>query len=184
MEEIHKELEALYEEISKSKIDAFQYKANNQYFEFDAAFEEGSAWMELGYRLEKSDELNIQSYIAVVYSCELFLKSILIKSCKNINTTHDLYKLFKRLDNKTQIEIKNNMNIFAIGIIDQNNKVTKELNKFEDFLKYISQYFKSLRYGYERIGSNTIITVPTKFINDFAYTLYKFCKNNIYSLNC
>lgn len=172
-------IESLYSKINESKFDAFQYILNDLCYEYNIAYQEGCIWLELGFKLEKNNYFNRQAYVVLIYASELFLKSILMKNNINFSRTHDLFSLFNLVNDECKAIIKKKIEIDKLEIVDKDNNIIGYLNDFEDYLKFISNYFVDLRYDFEKINSNNSTIIPTNFINKFVFNLYEFCKREL-----
>lgn len=106
----------------------------------------------------------IASIVNGVFSCELFLKSIIILNDKKIPKGHSLKNLLGNTN--ILLEVKNRLFEY----------------RFEEELKKIDSAFVEWRYCYEK---DTLI-LNSKFLNDFCNVLEEITRNkilNIYHLN-
>lgn len=174
----NKSIECLYENLSKSRYDAFQYSLNGVDFKFRTAYEEACMWLELGYKLENNNYFNRQAYVVLAYAQELFIKSILLKQGVNFSKIHSLDSLFNLISSKDKAKIIKKIKINSLDVIDKDGNIIQRLNNFDDYLKFISKYFVKLRYEFEKVNFVIPTTIPTKFFNDFAFVLYMFCEKD------
>ena len=87
--------------------------------------------MEAAKRLEA--DLMIPAIVNITFSCELYLKEMLIKLGIRVPNNHLIKELFARLPIKYQTEIKKNSGILS----------------FELFIEEINNAFVKWRYAYE-----------------------------------
>ena len=174
----NKSIVCLYKNLSKSRYDAFQYLLDGVDFKFRTAYEEACMWLELGYELENNNYFNRQAYVALAYAQELFIKSILIKQDVNFSRIHSLDLLFNLISSKDKAKIIKKIKINSLDVIDKDGNIMQRLNNFDDYLKFISEYFVELRYEFEKVDFVIPTTIPTKFFNDFSFVLYTFCEKN------
>lgn len=102
----------------------------------------------------------IASMVNVLFSCELFLKSILILNDKKIPSGHSLKKLLKKAN--LAIEVKNKLNKYS----------------FDEELEKIDNSFSEWRYCYEK----DTLTINRSFVNEFCNTLEEIVKNRIFDI--
>ena len=110
---------------------------------------------------------NNQICSIIAFSCELFLKSVLFRNKIDCRKEHDLYRLYKLLENEEQETIKN---MHKCGNIKRED--------FELNLKEIGKAFIILRYSYEKKR----LAYNLQFLMELIMALNEFC-TNIYGYN-
>ena len=79
------------------------------------------------------------------FACELFLKGLLLLENKDYDDKHDLRKLYKSLNGKTQNKLFELVNLeFQL---DAGQTITKQ--QFLETLKFVKDYFVKQRYWFE-----------------------------------
>ena len=143
------------------------------------AYMESNKWYDIANML--SDEYASQKYICLLFSCELYLKAILMFNCVNVskkNYSHDLFKMYNDLGNLDKEKIKNSIKIDSII----RNPITDETIEFESFdkeLEYISNDFMYTRYEYEKFLNGFQIYILVDFVESLSTILLNICKNYI-----
>ena len=99
----------------------------------------------------------IASIVNGLFSCELFLKSILILNDKKIPTGHSLKKLLEKTHLAT--EVKNKLNNYS----------------FDEELEKIDNSFTEWRYCYEK----DTLTINRGFVNEFCNALEEIARKQI-----
>lgn len=143
------------------------------------AYMESNKWYDIANML--SDEYASQKYICLLFSCELYLKAILMFNSVNAskrNYSHDLFKMYNDLGNLDKEKIKNSIKIDSII----RNPITDETIEFESFdeeLKHISNDFMYTRYEYEKFLNGFQIYILMDFVKSLSNILLNICKNYI-----
>lgn len=117
---------------------------------------------------EKDINLYIPWITIQAFSCELYLKSILIEEGKAYNKTHSLRKLFCTINGKKQTDILDRTKTAFLGKVHQNS----ESYNFCRLLRTISNSFEDWRYCIEEKKE---IEINLTFLDCFSHAL----KNHI-----
>jgi hypothetical protein len=163
--------QSLIDELN-GQFDAYQYHFKTKPFE--TAYNNGKIWMQIGIDVQKTNNSLTQSYVLLLFAMELFIKSLLLHNNIKYGYTHNINDLFSKLPPEIQNNIKKQVIVISLDIIDINNKILNTLNSFDEYLNYINNYFAELRYDHELQPGKAII-IPRHFINDLCYILYKEC---------
>lgn len=155
---------------------------NNLIFSSFHAKKEADKWSEIAKFAIKKNNFNIQAYVLLILSSEIYLKSLLmilgvnvIKKFKN-NNGHNLYELYKSLpDTELKISIANNVMFRSFTRSSDLHNKDLLLKKFEILLKEISNGFVGYRYLYEKFLNHELINIPLEFIFNLNYVLYLEC---------
>ena len=144
------------------------------------AKKEADRWRISSRNILKDQILNREAYVLLIFSSELYLKSLLMILGVNVmekfknKDGHNLYKLFKALPDKS---LKKEISEKVIFHSKQLKINRKELNTFDDFLKEISNGFINYRYEYETFLKNKVLVIPMEFITNFNFILYLVFEN-------
>ena len=101
----------------------------------------------------------------ISFACELFLKAILLKQKGKHPNTHNLEKLFKRINGKTQNEI-----------IDEYNSYQNNCIAFKEALKVHAKTFEDWRYIYEENDEDKEVHFYINELSRIAYSLKSVCE--------
>ncbi len=84
--------------------------------------------------------------VNISFACELFFKGLLLLEDKDFSESHNVEKLFKQLNGKTQNKIFDIVNFDYV--CDSGKSITKK--QFNEALKAIKDYFVTQRYSFEK----------------------------------
>ncbi|MFF2795593.1 HEPN domain-containing protein [Lysinibacillus xylanilyticus] len=141
-------------------------KSNEDYFNWSKKCQkEANAFYNVSYRcidMMLSDNRNA-FFTNVSFACELYLKCLLLRQKIDCRKEHNIYKLFKKLPEEMQNEIKE---AHPCGNISK--------NCFEQEIDDLGQAFIVFRYMYER--GNMAYNV--QFLLELIDTLHKYINYN------
>lgn len=125
---------------------------------------EANAFYEISFRckdmmLSKYDNALLTN---VSFACELYLKHLLLANNIDCRREHNLYKLFKKLPEKFQEDLKSK---HPCGNISRSD--------FELSLDEVGKAFTIFRYMYER----EIMAYNLQFLMELLFTLHNFSNN-------
>lgn len=142
----------------KTKEDYFRWSEN--------CLKEANAYHEVSFRCKDMMFSNYSNAFLtnVSFACELYLKYLLLANNIDCRREHNLYRLFKRLPEKMQEDLKNK---HPCGNILKDN--------FELELDDVGQAFMIFRYMYER-GN---MAYNFLFLMELLSTLHSFTNNNV-----
>lgn len=139
---------------------------------------EADKWADISKKLVKSRKYEIQSYVFLSFSSELYLKSLLMYLGINVmnKKIHNLYNLFDELpDYDLKMSIASNVLAKARCFPQEYS----EENVLKDFKKYISAIscgFVEYRYIYEKILNKEEINIPTILVKQLNRILRMECE--------
>ena len=102
----------------------------------------------------------------IAFACELFIKAILLKQKGKHPNTHNLEKLFKMMNGKTQNQVIEKYNNYKNNCID-----------FKTALKTHSKSFEDWRYIYEDSSNNEQIYFYINELSRIAFSLRDVCNS-------
>ena len=117
---------------------------NTGYEFYRAARQINNGW-EIAYP-KLSAAFIIPITVNIAFACELFFKSLLLLEEKDFSESHNIEKLFKQLNGKTQSKIFDIVNFDYV--YDSGKSITKK--QFNEALKAIKDYFVTQRYLFEK----------------------------------
>ena len=176
-----KEYKNISEIINKEFVDMItgNYDAINYKYSIDSkkeveAFIEGFWWMTKGYHYQSIDMFDREPYVMLLFAQELYMKALLAET--NVASWgHEVDMIFSNLSPEIRKKIIKKIEIQDLSVIDKDGNEVQQLQTFDDYIKYISKYFITLRYDFEKIDKNEPTTIPRKFINDLTFVLYSEC---------
>ncbi|MGG0718215.1 HEPN domain-containing protein [Robertmurraya massiliosenegalensis] len=130
----------------------------------DKCLNEANAYFEVSYRCKDMmfNDYRNAFFTNVSFACELYLKYFLLINKKDCRKEHNLYKLFKKLPNEIQHELKEG---HPCGNIKRDT--------FDLSLEEIGQAYMIFRYMYER-GN---MAYNFQFLMELLFTLHNLIHN-------
>lgn len=127
--------------------------------------------------IEKNNlHYDTQESVMLMFSNELFLKTILLSKRIDYNKNHKLKDLYNLLSEEDREKISKNFNKkIEVNISFFEEKIT--LNSFEEQLDFISNDFINLRYNFEKFSDGQPIVVLGDFIKALNDILFEIAKD-------
>ena len=143
------------------------------------AKQEADRWRKSFLIIEKDTELFIEATILSAYSCELYLKTMLLFNGVDIVNDkkyhkHDLNFLFYNIDVESQKYIRSKIKLVPKNIVFDDGTEIK-LENFDSYLNYASDTFESLRYEFSAVANLEHRLIFRKFIKNFNSLLKEAC---------
>ena len=146
---------------------------------------EARRWKAIASKVNNEKGLLREVNVIYSYAIELCFKGLLMINGINItkmklNNGHNLLALFELLPNEIQLDIKDNVELPKIEVMDFfTGEITDTYTKFEEILNLVSNDFFEKRYVYEKYTNGEAILVVDGVLNEIYEYVVKIGNEQI-----